>query len=260
MRRRTRAIESEEDLNIWPAFTDLMSNAFMILSLFLLLAIVKSVFLKSRAQNTLAKLDKTESKIRDLEKEISDLKEDLKNRNTLVIDLEKQINRLKSPPLILIKDSDTDALGRPIKFETGRADLPEGLRFFIETNVVDKLESFANQYPGYVVDIIGHTDGQETAASGSNIDQILEEVANGQQPVSNLKAGSNADLGLMRALAVVKKLQEIQATNRLRGLKFRAYSAAQLFLPSGDYAFTNRAADESRRRIEIRFTPPAVER
>lgn len=260
MRRRIRDNELTEDLNIWQAFTDLMSNAFMILSLFLFLAIIKSVFLKSRAENTLGQLDKTENKIRDLEKQLTNVQKKLQQKNDYLIELQGQIERLKSPPLIVIKDSDRDALGRPIKFETGRAELPEGLQFFINTNVVNQLESFAKQYPGYVVDVIGHTDGQETVATGGNIDQILEEVANGSQPVSNLKPGSNADLGLMRALAVVKKLQEIQATNRLLGLKFRAYSAAQLFLPTGEYALTNRAADETRRRIEIRFTPPAVER
>ncbi len=38
MRQRSRYIESNEELNIWSTFTDLMSNAFMIVSLFLLLA------------------------------------------------------------------------------------------------------------------------------------------------------------------------------------------------------------------------------
>ncbi|MFM6349827.1 MAG: flagellar motor protein, partial [Dolichospermum sp.] len=37
MTRRSRYTESNEDLNVWTAFTDLMSNAFMILVLFLFL-------------------------------------------------------------------------------------------------------------------------------------------------------------------------------------------------------------------------------
>ena len=64
MRRRTRSTDSDEDLNIWPAFTDLMSNAFMIINLFLLLALVKSVFLKSTAENTSDQLAKAQNRNR----------------------------------------------------------------------------------------------------------------------------------------------------------------------------------------------------
>ena len=45
-------------------------------------------------------------------------------------------------------------------------------------------------------------------------------------------------------------------TDRLNNVQFRAYSAAQLYLPSGQLAFINRNADDNRRRIEIRFIPP----
>ncbi len=260
MRRRARPADSHEDLNIWPAFTDLMSNAFMIINLFLLLALVKSVFLKSTAKNTSDELAKAQNKIIMLEKKYEDLQGEQREKNNQITALQRQIESLKSPPLIIIKDSD-NFQDRPLKFEAGRADLPEGLRLFIDNEVVDQLESFAKQYPGYVVEIIGHTDGQETVEPVSNLDQTLENVASGNESVSNLKAGSNADLGLMRALAVVKNLQDFQRkTGRLQGLKFRAYSAAQLFLISGEYAGTNRSPDPTRRRIEIRFTPAAVEK
>ena len=56
----------------------------------------------------------------------------------------------------------------------------------------------------------------------------------------------------MRALAVIK---EIQKTERFKNVKFRAYSAGQLYLSSGDLAPVNREADGRRRRIEIRFIP-----
>jgi flagellar motor protein MotB len=268
MRRRSRNHElNNEELNIWPAFTDLMSNAFMILNLFLLLTLVRSLFFKSTADTTENKLNqvqeefkKSQDIVKRLNTDLSNVKTELQTTKIEITKLTETNKRLKSPPLIVIKDSDKDPNGRPLRFETGRADLPEGLRLFIEDNVVNQLDNFAKEYPGYIVDVIGHTDGQATAAPVSNIDQTLENVANGNESVSNLNAGSNADLGLMRALAVVKKLQEIQGEKRLGGLKFRAYSAAQLYLPSGDYASVNRNADESRRRIEIRFTPPAVER
>ena len=41
----------------------------------------------------------------------------------------------------------------------------------------------------------------------------------------------------MRALEVVKQLQTVQSqTGRLKGVQFRPYSAAQLQLPSGEFA------------------------
>jgi hypothetical protein len=59
----------------------------------------------------------------------------------------------------------------------------------------------------------------------------------------------------MRSLAVVEVLRDIQKKEgRLKGLKFRAYSAAQLILPNGDFASIDRTPNEKRRRIEIRFT------
>lgn len=89
----------------------------------------------------------------------------------------------------------------------------------------------------------------------SNLDQSLEKVVNGELPIVNLRAGSNADLGLMRALAVVKVLRDVQRKQgKLAKLSFRAYSAAQMILPSGKMAAIARQDDKTRRRIEIRFT------
>lgn len=214
MAKRLRQEDYNEELNIWSAFTDLMSNAFMILLLFLLIAILKSVFLQQKSSN---------------------------------------IQTSKSPPVIVIKDSPER------NFKSSSAELSPGLRNFIETNLVNQIENNAKKYPGYIIEVIGHTDGQINAGTSSNLDQILEQVAMGKKPVNSLKPGSNADLGLMRALAVVMVLQDIQKNKgNLKGLKFRAYSAAQLFLPQGEYAPINRNSDNTRRRIEIRFTPPAI--
>ena len=118
------------------------------------------------------------------------------------------------------------------------------------------------QISSYIVQVIGHTDGQKNNRfQVSNLDNLLEEVArvNNNINISNLTPSSNADLGLMRALAVVQKMQKNSRLQEL-GLQFRAYSAAQLYNSTGDYAEVNRNPDQSRRRIEVRFTPSAVER
>ncbi|MFM6342388.1 MAG: flagellar motor protein MotB [Dolichospermum sp.] len=205
MARRSRYTESNEDLNVWTAFTDLMSNAFMILVLFLFLTIIIS--------------------------QISDKKS------------------TDAPPIIVIKDEGA------YRFASGSAEISQEMSNYILQKIVPEIEARTKQYGINVVEIIGHTDGQANGQVTSNLDVNLENVVSGNIQVGNLRAGSNADLGLMRALSVVKALRDIQTKeNRLSGLSFRAYSAAQLILPNGQFAAIARQDDVTRRRIEIRFT------
>jgi len=274
-KRKSRNYEATESLNVWPSFTDLMANAFMIISLFLLLALFKSLFLKYAAEETEQNLSDTERQVRLLQREIATLENELGESTSNVRQLKKtssdlqklllssneqsrsridvlqsEVKRLKSaPPVVVIQDSGG------YQFDSGSATLPQELKAYITKNLVERIESVSQERNLYVVEIIGHTDGQVNFSNG-NLDEQLEEVAQGKQPVNSLQPGSNADLGLMRALEVVKELQAVQAqTRRLEGVQFRAYSAAQLQLPSGELAIANRQSDANRRRIEIRFSP-----
>lgn len=274
-KRKIRSYETTESLNVWPSFTDLMANAFMIISLFLLLALFKSLFLKYAAEESEQNLNDTERKVYLLQREIASLENELgasaadvqqlnrasaelrqlllssNERSRSQVDvLQSKIKRLKSaPPVVVIQDSGG------FQFDSGSAILPSDLKKYITVDLVDRIEKISQQRSLYVVEIIGHTDGQINFSKG-NLDQQLEEVAQGRFPVESLRAGSNADLGLMRALEVVKQLQTVQEqTGRLEGVQFRPYSAAQLQLPSGNFAPANRNPDANRRRIEIRFSP-----
>lgn len=275
-KRSLRRYENTEELNVWPSFTDLMANAFMIVSFFLLLALFKSLFLKYTAEETELNLNATALQVRTLQGKIADLTQELgesaedvrelressselklllrrsnQRSNNTINELETEISRLKSaPPVVVIQDSGE------YQFASGSAVLPAELNKYIITDLVDRIEKVSQRRNLYVVEIIGHTDGQVNFGSSSNLDDQLEEVAKGKQSINNLRPGSNADLGLMRALEVVKQLQTVQRkTGRLAGVQFRAYSAAQLLLPSGDFAENNRNPDSKRRRIEIRFSP-----
>ena len=274
-KRKIRSYEATESLNVWPSFTDLMANAFMIISLFLLLALFKSLFLKYAADETEQNLSDTERQVRLLQREIATLENELgestsnvrqlkkassdlqrlllsnnEQRRTREDILESEIQRLKSaPPVVVIQDSGG------YQFDSGSASLPRELKSYITQDLVDRIERISQQRNLYVVEIIGHTDGQVNFGGG-NLDRQLEAVAQGQQSVNTLKPGSNADLGLMRALEVVKQLQTVQEqTGRLKGVQFRAYSAAQSQLPSGEFASAEREPNANRRRIEIRFSP-----
>ncbi|MDJ0735133.1 MAG: flagellar motor protein [Nostocaceae cyanobacterium] len=210
MTKRLRQTYYHEELNVWSAFTDLMSNAFMILLLLLLIASAKYTISQITNQ---------------------------KNKGT--------------PPILLIKDES-------YRFELGSAEIPRLMFNYIRDKIVPDIERTTKDFEINTVEIIGHTDEQPIGRAISNLDQNLEKVANGQITVANLNPGSNADLGLMRSLAVVRVLLDIQKQqNRMQGINFRAYSAAQLILPNGNFASipqNQRQENVQRRRIEIRFT------
>jgi outer membrane protein OmpA-like peptidoglycan-associated protein len=285
MSLRSRRQEALEDFDVWPAFTDLMSNSFMILSFILLLAIIKPLVsinslrateeqlrsenkqLQQQIENARAEVARNQEQIRFFNNEISQLEASVTQQRqrvenaerqvrnfaaqarTLQTQLDEETKRPKAPPIIVIQETGT------YQFQSGSAALPESLNRYIRQQLVAQIESNAAEYQIDVVEIIGHTDGQVNQGGVSNLDQVLETVAKGNSSLNQLSPGSNADLGLMRALAVVKILQEIQQKEgRLKGLQFRPYSAAQLVTPSGTFAETNRNPDPKRRRIEIRFT------
>ncbi len=150
-------------------------------------------------------------------------------------------------------------------FPKGEATLPQDLKDYILKDIVPKIEDNIKVHDINTIEVIGHTDGQPVSQkTNSNLDLEINKVAVGKIPMEDLKAGSNADLGLMRALAVVQELQRIQKEGK--GLKiidekglgnqniFRVYSAGPLILTDGEFAQYNPNSDAQRRRIEIRFT------
>jgi len=200
--------KKSEVLNVFPAFTDLMANAFMILSLFLLLALLQATELNRKLQS--------------------------------------------AAPIVIDEKSGN------FKFPSGSAELTPQLKGYLNDQVVPTLEKIIQEKEGAIdfIQVIGHTDGQANSRL-SNLDQKLELVAQNKLSVTNLTSGSNADLGLMRALAVIQQLRQ---GGQFKNIDFRAYSAGQLYDPQGKIAALNRQPDQSRRRIEIRFIPPGKTR
>jgi flagellar motor protein MotB len=204
MSRRTYYRDEDKSVDVYPAFTD-----FMILSLFLLLALFQSY-------NLISKLEEANRKLQ------------------------------TATPIVI------DEKSGKFKFQSGSAELNPALKTYIRQRIIPAIETITKDREIDFIQVIGHTDGQGIQKT-SNLDKNIESVASRKQSVKMLVPGSNTDLGLMRALAVV---QEIENTGKLKNVKFRAFSAGQLYLPSGNLAAVNRDADASRRRIEIRFIPP----
>jgi outer membrane protein OmpA-like peptidoglycan-associated protein len=200
MSRRIDRYHQDEDLNIFQAFTDLMSNAFMIISFLLLISLLQSISIAKK----------------------------LESASPIIID-EKSGN---------------------FKFPSGSAELTPDLQKYIQDTILPKIKEATEKGNTDFIQVIGHTDSQGIS-NLSNLDGKLTSAATGNEKINALKAGSNTDLGLMRAVAVVQFLN----TKKLGKVKFRAYSAGQLYLPSGELAKIDRGADDTRRRIEIRFIP-----
>lgn len=200
MSRRIDRYHQDEELNIFQAFTDLMSNAFMIISFLLLISLLQSIAMAKKLKS--------------------------------------------AEPIIIDKKSVT------FDFRSGSAELTPELRKYLETKILPAIQKENGQGNVDFIQVIGHTDGQGIS-NISNLDGKLTSAATGNEKINALKAGSNTDLGLMRAVAVVQFLN----TKKLDKVKFQAYSAGQLYMPSGKLAKIDRGADDTRRRIEIRFIP-----
>ncbi len=207
MSRRIERHHQDEELNIFQAFTDLMSNAFMIMSFLLLISLLQSI-------STADKLKSANKK--------------LESASPIIID-EKSGN---------------------FKFPSGSAELTPDLKKYIQKTIIPRIQRETVRGDIDFIQVIGHTDSQGIS-NASNLDAKLTLAATGNAKINALQAGSNTDLGLMRAVAVVQFLN----TNKLGAVKFRAYSAGQLYLPSGKLAPIDIQANDARRRIEIRFIP-----
>ena len=175
---------------------------------------------------------------------------------SLMLGLQIVVNGInKEPPVISLEDS------KIYKFEIGSYNLSNSFRRTIDSSIAPKILDLLKHYPGVSsVEVIGHTDGVPIG-SISNLDtsRITSQIT---QSTSEYIAGSNVDLGLLRALAVKSALQSSLnqichkqvRNNGCRKINYRVYSAGSLIDLNGNITPANGRSDPSRRRIEIRFT------
>lgn len=172
-------------------------------------------------------------------------------------------SRLLFPPAIPIPSDD-------LSFETATA-FPKGgpaiLKDYIEKNVVPEIEQRLEDFDMDMIEVVGHADGTPLNSRGNLDGDLLNQLARSDlqsmsfddmvNKFNGLRAGSNTDLGLIRALIVVKTLEDLRQEGKCDCdvAAFRAYSAGQLYLPGETLAAeVDRSDNEKRRRIEIRFT------
>lgn len=153
----------------------------------------------------------------------------------------EKVPTVNQPPIIALTEGDG------YTFEAGSADLSTSFQDALDRLVAPAILDAAKRYQCDVVEVVGHTDGQPiNRRSGLDTASMADTDSLGRA-----LAGSNADLGLMRAWEVRRQLR---ARAELKHLKFRVLSGANLTLSNGDDAdWRDRTDVPERRRIEIRL-------
>lgn len=148
----------------------------------------------------------------------------------------------EKPPIIKLSDA------KDYRFDKGSFAINALFEKNLIANELPTIERAIKCYAIDTVEIIGHTDDSPNS-SPSNLDAFpaYSSVTNN---FSKLRAGSNSDLGLLRALAVQKLLQK--ALGSSSSLNYRSYSASSLIDPE-DMPLKGNLGKE-KRRIEIRLT------
>ena len=150
----------------------------------------------------------------------------------------------EKPPVIRLSDA------KDYRFARGSFEVNKTFRSKLISEELPKIDRAIQCYAIDTIEIIGHTDNSPNTGL-SNIDKFpeTEKLANGFKSVY---AGSNADLGLLRAFSVQTLLQE-EIGKQYPDLDFKSYSASSLINP-GDKSNLDANTDQEKRRIEIRLT------
>jgi flagellar motor protein MotB len=148
----------------------------------------------------------------------------------------------EKPPVIRLSDA------KDYRFKRGSFEVSKDFREKLISEELPKIDKAIQCYAIDTVEIIGHTDKSPNTGM-SNMDKYpsLNKLSSGFKKVY---AGSNTDLGLLRAVSVRTLLQE-QIGDKHLGLQFRAYSASSLIDPDSKQGGN---LDREKRRIEIRLT------
>jgi len=136
------------------------------------------------------------------------------------------------------------------RFASGSFSLTADFKSALRNEAMPMIRHTIRCFGSDSIELVGHTDGTP-AGGASNLDRLL---SGGVSPstLQRLNAGSNADLGLLRALAVKTEIQYLLGKEG-SGISYRALSAGSLIGTHGSVDPAGNKSDGSRRRIEIRF-------
>lgn len=173
---------------------------------------------------------------------------DLLSSTSMIMTLALVISALansvnQKPPIIRLSDE------ADFRFATGSYTLSKKFKDQLVNDKLPEIERTIQCFGIDTVEVIGHTDFAPNGGSSN-----LDSFQGNKNLILSGKAlsGSNADLGLLRALAVERYL-EGKLKSKFPAIDYFSYSASSYVDPiSNSRQFKGNL--QSKRRIEIRFT------
>ena len=163
--------------------------------------------------------------------------------------LEKQ--RRETPPILVLSEEEAT-----YRFDSGSSEIPPAFVGALNELKIPELDSLSKRCACDIIEVVGHTDDEAVSLHYSDLDREMVEAFN-RGEVETLRPGSNMDLGMMRALAIVQILKASQRRGRyLQQIRyFFPYSAGQMILLDSTLAAQSSQGedDRARRRIEVRL-------
>ena len=158
--------------------------------------------------------------------------------------LAKLVNQ--KPPIIRLSDA------ADYRFATGSYLISPQFRKQLTSKQLPEIKKAIRCYGIDTIEIIGHTDSRPNPG-GSNLDSFSQDK--NKIVSTNVRSGSNADLGLLRAISVENLLRD-SLNEKFPNLDFRSYSASSFVGPENYVSSRNANRDDqqAKRRIEVRFT------
>jgi outer membrane protein OmpA-like peptidoglycan-associated protein len=157
----------------------------------------------------------------------------------------------QKPPIIRLSDA------ADYRFETGSYTISPQFKRQLITHQLPEMEKVIRCYGIDTIEIIGHTDSRPNSGAGN-----LDSFANDKDKIlaKGVMSGSNADLGLLRAISVEGLLKRHLQT-KYKELNFHSYSASSFVKPENSNKPTHGKTggdQQAKRRIEVRFTRSEV--
>jgi flagellar motor protein MotB len=152
----------------------------------------------------------------------------------------------EKPPVIQLPDNDK------FRFSSGGYMLSANFLTALESEKIPVIKKTLACYGVDTLEIIGHTDGQPNS-SASNLDTAFLTGKDGLMLSPSVRAGSNVDLGLLRAISVQRAIEQRLKLD-VNDVIYRVYSAGSVINTDGRMEAVRNKDQRERRRIEIRFT------
>ncbi len=209
----------------------------------------------SSLQDSLAQASR---QIAQLEQELEQAKAQAKSREDEIARLEQELKKAKkaatevpdNPPIVILSEEK-----QTYRFDAGSAKISEDFKKGLQQEIIPFLEEQIDACNCDAIEVVGHTDTVPVGSGRSNLDKELI-AAFREEKMPNLKPGSNVDLGMMRALSIIRYLKQVQQQQgKLTEIDyFIPYSAGQMLKPDYTLDTSNKGTDDkSRRRIEMRL-------